>query len=386
MTKPKVAFVTPGSFPIPSPGSSSVERVIEKMAPLLQSEVTVRIYGRTGRKLKRIGNVGGVRCERFPAGDKSMYIARICRAIRSFMPDIVQVENRPKNIEKIKKRYPNSKIWLNLHSTTFISPKAISLSSLRRSFLLADRIIVNSEFLREAVAERVPEAASKLRVVHIGVEPSRFLSRHSPEGEERRERLRSARKWEGRSVVLYMGRVVPYKGVHHLLRIMPRLIACHPDVLLVIVGSPFYGSHRTTSYSRGLQRLGKKYPHHVRFVPYVPYHEVPDWFLAADVAVVPSGAREAFGLVNVEAMACGIPVVASRAGGIKEVVVHEETGYLVLPDRMEEELAERLLQLLKDEELRINMGRSGRERIERQFTWENTARRWLSLLQEDSPT
>ncbi|WP_174806354.1 glycosyltransferase family 4 protein [Paenibacillus humicus] len=382
MQRPKVAFVTPGSFPIPSAGSSSVERVIEKMAPLVAGQAEARIYGRSGAGLGAVGQIGGVRCERFPARDKAVYLSSVSRSLRLFRPDLIEVENRPGYALKMKRSHPDARIWINLHSSSFIGPKAISRDRLKRSFAAAEKIIVNSEFLRDTVEGRVPEAAHKLRVVHIGVDTARFLSRWEPEGAARREALRLARGWQDRDVLLFMGRIIPLKGVHHLLRVMPDIIALHPNVLLAVVGSPFYGSHRTTRYSRALQALGRRYPRHIRFIPYVPYPEVPSWFLAADAAVVPSGAREAFGLVNVEAMASGIPVVASRAGGMREIIVDGETGYLADPARLEQELCDRLLTLLRDAALRERMGRAGRERVEQRYTWEATAQRWLEVLAE----
>ncbi len=359
-----------------------MERVIEKMAPLVTGQAEARIYGRSGAGLGAVGQIGGVRCERFPAGDKAVYLRSVSRAIRLFRPDLIEVENRPGYALKMKGNHPDARIWINLHSSSFIGPKAISRDRLKRSFAAAEKIIVNSEFLRDTVAGRVPEAAHKLRVVHIGVDTARFPSRWEPEGAARREALRHARGWQDRDVLLFMGRIIPLKGVHHLLRVMPDIIALHPNVLLAVVGSPFYGSHRTTRYSRALQALGKRYPRHIRFIPYVPYPEVPSWFLAADAAVVPSGSRESFGLVNVEAMSCGLPVVATRAGGMKEIIVDGSTGFLVEPGRLETELKARLLQLLLDPGLREEMGRRGRERVMAEFTWEATAARWAGLLKE----
>ncbi|OXM17587.1 glycosyltransferase family 4 protein [Paenibacillus herberti] len=382
MAKLKIAIVTPGSYPIPSAGSSSVERVVEKMVPLTAHAVEPVIYGRSAKGLGPVGQIGGVSCYRYPAVDKSAYVKQVSMSVRKHAPDLIEVENRPGYVLALGKNHPGARIWLNLHSSSFIGTGTISRERLRASFQRAEKIIVNSEFLRDEVIRRVPEAAPKLRVVHIGVETERFLSRWELEGTLQRERLRLQRGWAGRDVILFMGRLIPLKGVHHLLNVMPRIIQEHPQTLLVVVGSPFYGSHRSTSYSRMLLRMGESYRRHIQFVPYVPYTEVPDWFLAADVAAVPSGAREAFGLVNVEAMSCGIPVVASRAGGIKEIVVDGETGYLVDPERLEMELGDRLLQLLKDPSLREELGRRARERVEEQFTWQAAAERWLKLLEE----
>jgi spore coat protein SA len=379
----KVAFVTPGSFVIPSATSSSVERVVENIAPLLDRErLRVRLYGRTGKHFTGHGTIRGIPCRRFPAADKKRYQSAIGKALGQFTPEIIQVENRPKFALQLRRRFPDRKIWLSLHSTSFISMPYIGKEKLRQCFQAVDRIIVNSEFLRDTVAARVPETAAKLRIVHLGVDPTLFPSRFSEEGQSLRKELRETRGWKDRSVVLFIGRLIPKKGVHRLLTMLPALAATLPDVLLVIVGSPYYGSNRSTPYSRELLRIAGPYRTHIRFEPYVPHSEVPGWFLAADAAVVPSGRNEAFGLVNVEAMACGIPVVAARSGGMKEIIEEGVTGFMVEPAWMEQEMTERLVRLLTDEELRRTMGIASRERVERHFTWRRAAERWMELLQE----
>ncbi|MFC4777057.1 glycosyltransferase family 4 protein [Paenibacillus sp. GCM10023252] len=379
---PRVAVITPGSFPIPSPTSSSVERVVEQFVPLLRPFAEPRIYGRTALGLPRVGQVADVVCERFPASNKLHYIEEVSRAIQSFSPSIIQVENRPQYMLKLRERHPAAKLWLNLHSSTFITPSAIAIPRLHQSLQAADRILVNSQYLRRIIAARAPEAAAKLRVIYPGVQTDRFLSQYSVEGESRRAAIRQDRGLQGRKVILFMGRLLPLKGVHHLLHIAPALIAEHPNVKLVIVGSPFYGSHRTTAYARELFRIGAKYPSHIAFIPYVPYTKVPDWFLAADIAVVPSGSREAFGLVNVEAMASGVPVVATRAGGIREIIRNGQTGYLIRPESIQGDLLSHLSMLLRDDILREQMGRASRERVEQTFTWRRTADRWLDIMRE----
>jgi len=384
MALTRVAFVTPGSFVIPSPGASSVERVVEYLVPRLDRQrFEPRIYGRTGRGLTRTGSHGGVRIERFPAADKRAYVRAVGKAMRKFRPHLIQVENRPLYVLRLRRLFPRATIWLSLQSKTFIGRRYIRKADLRRSLAAADRVLVNSDWLRRTVAKRVPEAAGKLRVVHLGVDLERFRPIWDERRAERRRRLREARGWTERTVVLYIGRLIPRKGVHHLLAILPELAAKHPDVLLVVVGSPFYGSHRETPYSRRLKRMARAMKRHVTFVPYVPYPKVPDWFLAADIAVVPSKPGEAFGLVNVEAMASGLPVVASRVGGIVEVVEDGVTGYLVDPANLETELFARIGELVRDPELRRRMGEAGRRRVEEQFTWDRTAENWTALFERE---
>jgi len=384
MALTRVAFVTPGSFVIPSPGASSVERVIEYLAPRLdRRRFHPRIYGRTGRGIKRVGSVGGVRIERFPASDKRAYVRAVGAAMKKFRPDLIQVENRPLYALRLRRLYPRTTIWLSLQSKTFIGRRHIRKADLKRSMAAADRVIVNSHWLRRTVAKRVPEAACKLRVVHLGVDLERFRPPWHSGIAERRRRLREARGWTDRTVVLFMGRLIPRKGAHHLLAVLPKLAEAHPDVLLAVVGSPFYGSHRETAYSRRLKRMARGMNRHVKFVPYAPYTKVPDWFLASDIAVVPSRPGEAFGLVNVEAMASGLPVVASRVGGIVEVVEDGVTGYLVDPENMEAELLARIGELVRDPELRRRMGEAGRKRVEENFTWDRTAEAWMELYERD---
>lgn len=374
----KAAFVTPGVYPLPSPKGGSVERVVEHFVPLLPPEVDTVIYGRIGRRQSAKGTVSGVLCVRFPARDKKRYVQRVVKRLAKTRPDLIEVENRPRLVRALRRKFPKARIWLNLHSNTFISKRYLTPRELSSCLAAADRIIVNSEFLKSDVAARSPRAASKIGVVYPGVDPERFTG-WNPEEE------RAARGWEHRRIVLFVGRLIPLKGVHLLLEAMPALIRQVPDVLLVIAGGASYGSNAKTAYVRKLERLAKPLRGHVHFQPYVPHYEIPRWFSMAHVAAVPSVRREAFGLVNVEAMAAELPVVACRVGGISEIVEDGVTGFLINPLRARTELADGLSLLLLNEELRMEMGRRGRERALLNFTWQATADRWLGELRASMP-
>jgi len=387
MTQTRIAMVTPGSFPVPSPMSSSVERVVEELAPhLAASGLDVTVHGRKGRKQPAGESLRGVRYVRHPyrvPGGGLVYPGAVARRVGRDEPHIVQVENRPLYALRLKRGNPARRVWLALHSTSFIGPR-IGRRTLRHCFEACDRLVVNSSWLADAVTARVPEAAAKLRVVHLGVDTGRFVSRFSEAGAAIRTAFRQQNGWRHRTIVLFMGRLIPKKGAHHLIRVLPRIADAHPEVLFLIVGSPHYGSHRETVYSRRLKQTAAPHAAHIRFIPYVPYPEVPNWFLAADMAVVPSGNAEAFGLVNVEAMAAGLPVIATGAGGIVEIVSEGETGFLLPPHDMEPVLTERLMRLLGDDGLRERMGRAGRLAVEERFTWRHAAGRWLALLEENA--
>jgi D-inositol-3-phosphate glycosyltransferase len=117
----------------------------------------------------------------------------------------------------------------------------------------------------------------------------------------------------------------------------------------------------------------------VSFLGAVDHERLPLFYSAADVCVVPSF-YESFGLVALEAMACGTPVVASRVGGLAGTVRDGETGYLI-PWRCPEPFAERLELLLDNEELRRAMGHSAREAVER-YRWGNVAEAVVAIYRE----
>ncbi|MFC5528511.1 glycosyltransferase family 4 protein [Cohnella yongneupensis] len=380
----KAAFVTPGAFPVPSAMGGSVERVVEKVVPRLAPELDVVIYSRTGTGLTSRGELNYVPIERFPAVSKEKYFASVCRRLQRFRPNIIQVENRPKWVPRLKRRFPGCRVWLNLHSTTFISGSKLRKKERGRCLRAADRIFVNSDYLKSYILRNVPNTGMKIHVNHLGVEAFRFPGHSTFEGQALRAIGRVERGWVGRKIALFVGRLVPQKGVHHLLAAVPEIVAKHPDALIVIVGSALYGSHRTTRYARSLHRQAKAWRHHVHFQPYVSHNEIPRWFAMADLAVVPSIGNEAFGLVNVEAMAAELPVVATTAGGMKEIVLDGVTGFLVTKERpgIVRGLAERISELFGNEDMRYEMGERGRERVMNRFLWEHTAQRWLQLTRE----
>lgn len=374
----KAAFVTPGAYPVPSPNGGSVERVVEKFVPLLAPYVDASIYGRTAPRLPSRGYLSGVACERFPARNKADYWRRVEKRLAVQRPHLIEIENRPRLVGTFRRRFPGAQIWLHLHSNTFINKPYLSPKRLPACLAAADRIIVNSQYLKNYVSERAPQAAHKIGVVYPGVDAERFAG-YSPEAE------RAARGWQNRRIVLFVGRLIPLKGVHLLLEAMPELIRQVPDVLLVVVGGAFYGSGKPTAYVRKLRRMAKPLGRHVFFQPYVSHQEIPRWFALAHVAAVPSVRREAFGLVNAEAMAAGLPVVANRVGGIAEIVQDGVTGFLTDPAYARAELVHRLALLLSNDELRLEMGRRGRERALAHFTWHKTAERWLNELRASMP-
>ncbi len=179
----------------------------------------------------------------------------------------------------------------------------------------------------------------------------------------------------GASVVLFVGGMDTahaFKGVDVLLRSLARLPA---TVWGVFVGDGNLRSqYETLAAELGLQRR-------VRFLGRVSEVDLPDVFRLARVVACPStSGAEAFGLVAVEAMACGIPVVASALPGVRTVVDNEVTGYLIPPKDVFA-LTARLQCLLEHPELRSRLGQAGRERVLARYTWSRHMDSLMSLYE-----
>ncbi len=179
---------------------------------------------------------------------------------------------------------------------------------------------------------------------------------------------------------LFAGRVTRQKGLHLLLAAANQI---DPRYQLVIVASspdtPEIGAEVAALADRVRAERGNL----VWIGRFIPLEDLIHLYTGAAVFVCPS-VYEPFGLVNLEAMACETAVVASRVGGIPEIVVEGETGYLVDYDADQIEtfissLAARVDELLRDPDLANRMGKAGRERVLRHFGWPAIAARTVDL-------
>lgn len=234
----------------------------------------------------------------------------------------------------------------------------------------ADRIVVASEHERQSLATLYGATPERIAVVPCGVDLDLFAPMDK-EFARRRLGLRSSER-----IILFVGRIEPLKGIDILIDVAAQL---HEDenFAVLIVGGDARAREQIEALRGQAAALGVD--HHISFVGAVEHHELPLYYNAADVCVVPSH-YESFGLVAVESMACGTPVVASRVGGLTTTISDGETGYLI-PWRCPEPFAERLELLLDNDELRASFGRAGREAVER-FRWSHVTDAVASLYDD----
>jgi len=253
----------------------------------------------------------------------------------------------------------------------------------RTAYAEADGVIAVSEAMRRDVRHLYGVPEDRIEVIPNGVDHLHFRPRSAPGV------LEAHGIDPGRPYVLLVARMTRQKGISHFLRMAARLRT--PVQIVLCAGAPDTAAVREETAAR-VEDLRRSSPHRVLWEEEsVSPEHLPVLYSHAAVFVCPS-VYEPFGIINLEAMACGTPVVASSVGGIPDAVVHGETGFLVGfepagpsdpepadPERFAGELAEAVDRLLERPDVRSAMAEKARRRVEDRFSWPAVAGRTLAF-------
>lgn len=251
---------------------------------------------------------------------------------------------------------------------TFSPPWRASLP-MRNIMSLAMRninaITTVSQNIERSVRRFLGSRFRRLITIYGGVDTSLFNP--SIDSDQLREELGLTDK----TVILYAGRLTSEKGVGYLIPALLEVRKRVNNATLLICGGGTARRHLEETASRlGLAR-------NVIFAGLISRAEMPSYFAASDVCVVPSNI-EAAGLVVLEAMSMKKPVIASRVGGIPELIKHGENGYLV-PPRDSLAISDAVEALCADQSLSRRLGDNGRRLVEERFTWDIAGRNFCKL-------
>lgn len=312
------------------------------------------------------------------------YALQVAKDLKSEKCDVIHIHNFSQFVPIIRAHNPKIKIALHMHCEwlTQLDPRMI-----RKRLREADLIMGCSQYITNKIRYRFPQFAERCQTVYNGFDATTISGNNSPRAPKKKDIKQ----------LLYVGRVSPEKGVHVLLDAFRKVVANYPETHLKIVGAneslpieflvglsddpmvsglSLYYHGNYFSHLQG--KLGPSAIRHVSFVGSVPSSQMIDFYRDADVLVLPSVCSEPFGMPLVEAMAAKVPVVASRVGGITEVVKAGETGLLV--ERGDASaLAEAIIRLLSDDDLRLSMGEAAHKRAGELFSWERIVERLLRL-------
>jgi glycosyltransferase involved in cell wall biosynthesis len=232
----------------------------------------------------------------------------------------------------------------------------------------ADALVACSEDLAEQVRAFEPRAKGTTVAIHNGLDIDAFMSERDPE-------FVPNPRLDERQIILNVAAYEPKKGLDILIRAFAMIVqAGESKLCLVLVGVDrgIRGELEALAASLGARER-------VLFFADVSHSRLHPFYRAAQVFCLPSRS-EPFGLVLLEAGAFALPVVASRIGGIPEIISHEETGLLVSPEDPAL-LAETLLHLLQNPAERVRLGEALKKRVRAEFTWTRAHARYLRLAE-----
>jgi len=232
--------------------------------------------------------------------------------------------------------------------------------------LLADKIVVatksyaQTSYILHGISKLVDH---KIEVIPYGVDADVFRPNMNADIVRKRHGIK-----DKEPVILFVGRLVPYKSIDLLIRALKNI-----NAKLIIVGNgELKDELKELSANLGVQNK-------IIFAGYVSDAELPLYYNAADIFVLPSQKRgEAFGVVSLEAMSCGMPVITSNIPGVKDVVP-KNCG---LKFKDQKDLENKINLLLKNKKLRKQLGRNSRQFILKERTWQKVAKRFERIFKD----
>ena len=317
----------------------------------------------------------------------SRYIQQIAKDLTNRKCDLVHIINLSQFIPVIRAINPQIKIVLHMQCEWLNQLDHIMIE---RRISQADLVIGCSKYISEQICSHFPQLSDRIQTLPNGVKIDRFMN-FDP-----KQNLSPERQDNCSHRLLFVGRISPEKGIHILLEAFQKVLELYPKTELILVGpihalpyeyhmamtndsqdfilEQFYSGEGWLDYlKKYLSQLQSQFGDHVAsqvvFPGLVPHSQLATYYQQADIFVFPSAWNEPFGMPIIEAMAAGLPVVATQGGAFPEIVEHDKTGLLV--ERGDaDDLAAVLQRLLADKELRKSMGQAGCERAVNMFSFE----------------
>lgn len=252
--------------------------------------------------------------------------------------------------------------------------KLSMLKSVFKKFTLkyVDKIVAISKNNQKILEKLYPKHKNKITMIHNGIDLTWWQSQllRLTKGDIERIKTQVFQAHMDTLILIAIAELHERKGLKYLIEAVSELAREYPNIKLVIVGE---GKERNN-----LEKLGDKLKLKANLVFLGRQKNIPQLLSSSDIFVLPSAEREAFGLVNLEAMICGLPVVTTKVGGIPEIVKDGETGFLVEPQNAKA-LKESLKSLIENAKLRKSMGEKGKKRVMQNFSAEKMAREYGNI-------
>jgi glycosyltransferase involved in cell wall biosynthesis len=219
----------------------------------------------------------------------------------------------------------------------------------------SDRIIVNSNYMKREIKNIFTISEDKISIINNGVDLHKFDNTINDVA------FRKNYAAENEKIVLFVGRLVNEKGIHILIDAIPKVISNYNNVKFIIAGKgPCLNSLMEQSYRLGIFNR-------VYFTGFVSEEVLLKLYKCSDIGVFPS-IYEPFGIVALEGMVAGIPLVVSNTGGLGEIINHKHDG-MTFYNGNSNSLADCIIELLKDNELSKNICTAAKEKVHKNYNW-----------------
>jgi spore coat protein SA len=383
--KTKLAIVVPEMLPVPPVKGGAVEHWVQEVANRLDAEqFEITIVSRpsgvhTSGSIRYVGIPWTIlerACywlkERVSWRNPLRYLAKIQNVMSYGLrvskqvqeADILIVHNEPNLLLLMRK--PKHQHWV-LHMHNNHLNHALFKWCYQRALKKVDVVICVSAYIQQTAIQAYPQYAQKFKVLFNATDIDVF----KPYGEIAASHVKALLQISTDTpYVLYVGRLTQEKGVDVLIKAFQKTLVSLPNAKLVIAGSSFFEGAAKTAYQQSLQALAEPIVDHILFTGFIPHQQLKYLYAAAHVVVLPSVWQDPCPLVVLETMASGTCIIASKVGGVPEVVDHGVNGVLVNPNQVGE-LAAALMELLQHPDKALHMATAARQKMMGAYAWEH---------------
>jgi glycogen(starch) synthase len=276
------------------------------------------------------------------------------------------------------KNYLNKPFVCTVHSTEvgrvqqLSSPDSYMIDGLEWWMIYeAKLVIMCSNFMKREINDHFHLPHEKVSIIPNAIDTSEYNRDINKEAVRRRYGIGPYER-----LVLFIGRLVPQKGVEHLIRAVPLIARHHGEARFLIAGDGWSRSH--------LEGMAASTGHgsKIRFLGFIPDSERVELLMSADALVIPS-IYEPFGIVALEGMAAGVPIVASNVGGLSEIVEHDRTGMLAYKESPES-IAWCVNKILSDHGYSEWLTNNAKKKVDDVYSWKSVAKKVTEVYERAS--
>ncbi|MHB9094139.1 MAG: glycosyltransferase family 4 protein [Eubacteriales bacterium] len=373
----RLAFVCTEMLPSPAIRGGAIQILIDGVTPVIAQNHELTIFSVADPDLPTREKCHGVEYIRFPNQNYSNSVAEFLSNNEPF--DVIHVFNRPRNVYAYKQASPKTRFVLSLHNEMF-HPKKLSDEASLRCIESLETIMTVSDYISSTVTSRFPLAAEKMKTVYSGVDLNCYCPSWS--AGDKRTALREKYGLINKKVILFVGRLSVKKGPHILVQALQSILPKHPDAVLVIVGSRWFGDNSINEYVQTLYKLSEPVNDKIVFTGFVSPFDIPDHFVIGDVFVCCSQWQEPLARVHYEAMAAGLPIISTNRGGNTEVITHLYNGIVIDDYSNPAAIAKALDSILSCPGMADILAKRGREIAEKRFSFTRVAEDLQNIYQE----